>query len=463
MGNFFPAANIGRDQVNPLQEFGQALAIKTGLQQAEAATLENQQRVIALRQTQALNDAFANAVQPDPATGKATFNQDSVVNALASKGAGALIPQVTQSFLNMDKLRGDVLAQNDAHAKAVNDYMAAALQPIIASKDASGNYDPTVVGGVLAHIATVYPQEAAQLKSQLVANPGKLNQIIDGVVNSSAQQQQIANERTTSQAKLLQAQTEAGIAPSTIAKNVAQTAEAQKNTEIAGQVTPAIKYEQQQANYRAGIARQAQFANTLQKDGLDKLNTIFADPQHGYTQFLAQAAATKDTIMQSKNGSELASSLVPLMTALGVTSFAGVHRINTTEINAAGPQAGSAFRRINNILDKYGSGSIPDDVLKETTGIIDGLISAKHAGVIGDAKMIAANTGLDTAKVTVMDRDGNTDSLANQIKASSQPVQSAPSVPANVARLLSKAGPGIHTLTDGTVWKKDTDGTITKQ
>jgi len=74
---------------------------------------------------------------------------------------------------------------------------------------------------------------------------------------------------------------------------------------------------------------------------LDKLGQMFADPQHGYVQFLARPKATKNSIASAKKGDELASSLVPLMTALGVTSFAGVHRINQTEVEAAGPQVGS--------------------------------------------------------------------------------------------------------------------------
>lgn len=40
---------------------------------------------------------------------------------------------------------------------------------------------------------------------------------------------------------------------------------------------------------------------------------------------------------------------------------------------------------------------------------------------------------------------------------------SAATVPAAVSQVLSKAGPGIHTLSDGTKWMKAADGTITKQ
>jgi hypothetical protein len=96
----------------------------------------------------------------------------------------------------------------------------------------------------------------------------------------------------------------------------------------------------------------------------------------------------------------------PLMLALGVTSFAGIHRINETEVNAAGPGAGSLYRKLNTIIDKAGSGAVPEDTLKEASAIVDGLIDAKHASIINGANMVAANGGLDPKKTMVMDRSG---------------------------------------------------------
>ena len=37
------------------------------------------------------------------------------------------------------------------------------------------------------------------------------------------------------------------------------------------------------------LNRQAMFSNENQKAGLSQLDKMFTDPQHGYTQFLAQA------------------------------------------------------------------------------------------------------------------------------------------------------------------------------
>ena len=173
------------------------------------------------------------------------------------------------------------------------------------------------------------------------------------------------------------------------------------------------------------LNRQAMFSNENQKAGLSQLDKMFTDPQHGYTQFLAQAQSTKNDIAKAQNGDELAASLAPLMTALGVTSFAGLHRINQTEVNSAGPQVGSLYRQVNAMLSKAGSGSLPADTTKEMGGLIDGLIDAKHASLIQGAQLVSRNNGLDPAKTTVMARDGSVDTLANVSKQSQQSQQSS--------------------------------------
>jgi hypothetical protein len=100
-------------------------------------------------------------------------------------------------------------------------------------------------------------------------------------------------------------------------------------------------YVQSQESLRQNLNRQVMMSNELQKSGLAQIDRMFTDPQHGYTQFIAQANATKGALADAKDGSEFAASLAPLMTVLGINSFAGVHRINPAEYQAAGPQVGS--------------------------------------------------------------------------------------------------------------------------
>lgn len=177
-----------------------------------------------------------------------------------------------------------------------------------------------------------------------------------------------------------------------------------------GTVTPAIEYEQKMANYRAELGKHVGLQNELQKNGISQLDKMFTDPVHGYTSFLSQANGTKSAVASAQSGNELATSLIPLMTALGVTSFGGVHRVNQNEINAAGPTVGSYFRRLNTLLDRAGTGKIQPDTARETNELIDNLVNAKHHATLQGAAMVARNAGLTPETTTVMDRSGN---LAN--------------------------------------------------
>lgn len=147
------------------------------------------------------------------------------------------------------------------------------------------------------------------------------------------------------------------------------------------------------------------------------------------------------------------------MLALGVTSFAGIHRINETEVNAAGPGAGSLYRKLNTIIDKAGTGSVPEDTLKEAAAIVDGLIDSKHSSLVNGANMVSANAGLDPKKTMVMDRSGVITTL-DKAGTNATSVGTTTTIPANVTSALSKVGAGRHTLSDGSVWDKHEDGTI---
>lgn len=163
----------------------------------------------------------------------------------------------------------------------------------------------------------------------------------------------------------------------------------------------------------------------LQKKGTEDLNKIWSDPQHGYGQFLAQADLTKKTIQAAQNGDQLAASFEPLMTVLGVNSFAGVHRINPVEYEKAGPGMGSLFRQTQALFDRVGSGTIPPQTLAEANGLIDRMIATKHDATLQASKMVAANSQLDPARAYVLDRDGNVDTLENVQKTTKAPAKTS--------------------------------------
>ena len=179
------------------------------------------------------------------------------------------------------------------------------------------------------------------------------------------------------------------------------------------EITPKDIWKEKMEDQRQALNRAAQVANTRQTQGLKSIDDLYNNSQHGYAQFASQADSVLGAIDAAKNGNQLAASLEPMMLALGVSSFAGVHRINTVEIDRAGPQVGSLLRRVNAMLDRAGTGTIPADSLKEARGIVNSLIDARHSAVSQAARLTAANTGVDPKTVTVMDRDGSLVPLAN--------------------------------------------------
>ena len=398
----FPALQI-RPPESPLQEVGGALQIKNAMQQQQIGEIQleearqQQTSQSILMQKFAANNGDLNKTYADAAaTGQVTPSMllNFRTQSIAAQTAAANLTD--KQLENLTK----------THDLATN-----ALEAV---KQVPMEQRPQAIKDQLGSLS----QQGVDI-SKIVPALTSLPDFSDKSLNqaeTSLKGSQWLAQNEEAQRKQRQAPSDADVIQqrqATLAETEAKTIQAANEGSLAlerqrqlGKVTDADVYKEQQANFRAQIQRQTTFANELQKGGLSNLDKMFSDPQHGYTQFLSQAQSTKNTIMQSKNGSELASSLEPLMMALGVTSFAGVHRINQTEVNAAGPEVGSLYRRLDSIVSKAGSGSVPEDTLKEAGAIVDGLIDAKYHGLVNGANMVAANAGLDPKKTVVMDRSG---------------------------------------------------------
>jgi hypothetical protein len=173
-----------------------------------------------------------------------------------------------------------------------------------------------------------------------------------------------------------------------------------------------LPYEETLVSYNKNAA----MGNMLAEHALNTVSDMFVNPQHGYSQTLSQLNATKTAIANAQNGDQLAASLAPLMTALGIVSYANIHRINQYDINAAGPEVGSVLRQIDAKLAKMGSGSLAAGTASEMSGLMDNLLDAKHRAVIQGARVAAANGGIDPSKVAVMDKQGNLVRLSDVAK-----------------------------------------------
>jgi hypothetical protein len=169
--------------------------------------------------------------------------------------------------------------------------------------------------------------------------------------------------------------------------------------------TKAVQDERQ---FSSNLAAQNQAANkqialqnALAQKGVADINKMWTDPREGFSQVAAQVDATKTILAQAKNGSELAASLQPVLTTLGINSFAGVHRISPAEVQAAGPQVGSLYRRLNSLLEKTTKGAVPPATLSEVGGIMDALIQGKYQTALNSTRQTVKNAGLSEDSIFV--------------------------------------------------------------
>ncbi len=159
-----PAYLDPMDSYQKMAELQQRL--RAGDLDAQAKQLELQKTRMGLQQVQSMNEAFQSALRPSPkqmptASGNPTpiFDPSRIYQSLGAAGQGSLIPGLQKHFVELDKTAGEVQKAKDEHNAAALDYFGAAAKVV-----ADANYDPVVMGTVLAHAAANgYGQEANQL------------------------------------------------------------------------------------------------------------------------------------------------------------------------------------------------------------------------------------------------------------------------------------------------------------
>ena len=500
------ALSVNQNQPSPLEEYAKIMQIRGQQAQQQTQDLQqtglsqqNQMQALQLKDAQTLRSLSPQFLQKDDKGNVTGYDFKGLIGAASGAGVS---PQTLQK-MQMDQLdltqkyaATDEATRNDALAKNKTAYDV--LEGVRSQKDPAARQSAYQQG--LQQLQKVgvdtskYPPQAPSDDdlNSFEAGLGVHQQILaDAKTQAETGESAAKAANETAQAALanikvnlsknskpgdFDAQIDKLAAPTdplniqtkTMVNSALQRGDYEGATKALDSANQALiqrqqtQYVQNAENVRQSLNRQATFANTMQKDGLDQVGKMFTDPQHGYTQFLSQAEATKSAVANAKNGNELASSLAPLMTASGVLSFSGIHRINQVDVNQAGPQVGSIYRRINSALDKAGSGTINPDTAKEMDSLMDELIEAKHTALVNGAQVIAKNAGLDPTKTTIMGKDGTPDTLDHASKNTKAPAAAA-EVPDAVTKALANVGPGIHTLSDGSKWMKDENGTVTKQ
>src|SRR6185312_13432994 len=177
----------------PLDSYQKLLALKNAqqanalnTQQLQGAQLANQRSQQDMSDIQALRGLYANGQQP---------TNEQLMAAAPTKA-----PAIIKARLDVAEAKSKLQSSADAHAAAMKDFIGSTAYAIQQS-----GYDPAVVEHSLADTAQYFPQQAQQLASLYKSNPQAFHQQIDQAVLSSPKQQQLASERTTSQARADQA------------------------------------------------------------------------------------------------------------------------------------------------------------------------------------------------------------------------------------------------------------------
>jgi hypothetical protein len=394
------------------------------------------------------------------ATASTAPNYDDLVPLAIKNGASfAAVQQLQAHVLDM-KTKAATIAMDDARAgasnadamKTKNGLITDAMTGVINTPDAQLPQAIQQTAQQLAQQGLFDPphvQQAMQLAAMAQQNPAQARQALQVQANSLGAfskllddaQKQVAtsNEQgKTNPNSPLYAPTEAAVAMGTApgaqqiqqgkTAQAAATAGAEANARFPLEMKLA-QYHEANENARATLGRTQSAQNTVMSHGLSQIDQYTADPQHGYAQFASQAGAVKQAVQSAKDGNQLAASLEPMMLALGVSSFAGVHRINTVEIDRAGPAVGSIFRKTNNLLQQIGTGKPSDAQLNEATDIVNQLTTARHQAYINSVSAVAQNTNIDPSKLTVFDKDGNLAPLTQvqqQMKANTPQQRTGP-------------------------------------
>jgi hypothetical protein len=381
----------------------QQQALYPGQQQAQQQQLQSGQLDLQEKQKQIADQAkieklFADAGN-DPEAIKATIPKIMAVNPAMGIQYQKNIMQSQEADISLKK------AVIGYHAD-----VAGRIAQVVGGVKDQDSYQKGI-GSLLAE-GTIDPQTAAQYLSQPF-DPAKIADIQQKAL-SAKDQLELADKKLTEQEK-------AKLDASEIAKNTAQGKLADVQATNAGQVTPAIQFQQNQENYRATLARAATNANETGKAGIAALQK----QGDTYSQFLSTANSLKQSLAAAQNGNEMAAAVAPLQGTLFVTTAEGVKRINQTELqNVAG--AGSLIQRIDGALGKQeGKGPLSDTLKNDMAQLVDLYTKSKFDVYQKQAAYTQKLHGLDPTKTPVLDKDGNISEATNAVPAAGKTLSMA--------------------------------------
>lgn len=450
-----PALDVKPPQSNPFEDYGRILQMKNFIQQQQTGQLAQQRMGLENQQLseEVQDDAKWRSVLQDPSF-------DGTPEMLLQKGLKAGVGR--KSYLTMQQ------------AVTAHQQQLATLQ-----KDQLDNLTKTqdVWRGQLQSIIDAPAEEKQNLWLQEKQKVPQLASQLPDVYPGDDQAQAIANhlalgstlakeasEQKTAAARQQEAQTNATrlaqqqnpSSPLYAPTPAYVSLQAQQGNQTAQQIQTG---EVQQAGRVAGAQEQAKFPYQLQiervrqqvaqtfqnnKDAQDKIEQSVLKP---YEDKQSSVQELQTAIQQAQQGN-VTSARAVLLKLIGVANPDGTKRYNSAEADRLLSQGSIGQRFAGTVKNLLTGDNWTDKMAQDMQNFAEGQGEVAKAnlnrGIANVNKLYGTNVG------TGLVQSGGSGGAA-----------SGTSIPANVAKALSTVGAGRHTLSDGSVWDKRADGTIT--
>lgn len=163
-----------------------------------------------------------------------------------------------------------------------------------------------------------------------------------------------------------------------------------------------------------------------------------------YSKAVESTGNMQSIIDLARSGNKVAYAYAPATGVMTINTAQGIRRVNMPELKTYGG-AGSAADQIEGWLGKNLTGeSIPANILKNMEEVNRSI--SDSAAKNYDTKLGSINQNYHS-----------------NFKPAVKAAASGGAVPDAVKNVLKSAGPGIHTLSDGTKWMVAADGTVSKR
>jgi hypothetical protein len=415
---------------NPLEDFQRILQIKN-LQNQQALApgqLQEQQNTLQQQKLELQDDAtWRNSFQKlgDPDSGITDLDgvmKDALKSGVGAKSYTGMAQQITQMKQGYAKLGKDQLDNlNTLNSQVADLYKGVLAVPsgpkrVQAQQQAvrqatdlvnsSGWMDPTMkqhMLGQITQVPTDQPLDDDHLQQQIGLTAMHSELATEAEKNSIAAKNQA--EVPGAQAKSLQEQQQANLGPTGRAMAGNEFYQAAGGNQQAQQAIN-LGTAQKVAVAQAGVANVPPQFHGVAPHLIPK---VISDSQAIDQKYSETKTATDNTlglINAARQGNVSAAALVPLQTALNVTTSQGVHRINRTEVDQVSG-AGSALDRVEGFWGKYTQGQpIPPQVLNDIETVIKAYSQGARSKHATDVKSLNRNYG-SNVDPDAMDQGGS--------------------------------------------------------